>query len=99
MEILSLDFTHILTRLNELLSSAIIILTFSLFTYMLFYNLRSSIGRGFAVLLACMCLTYIGDVALFNVNNVTDAIPWLKFPHGDDLRLLSLIYLALYCCC
>jgi hypothetical protein len=79
MEILSLDFTHILTRLNELLSSAIIILTFSLFTYMLFYNLRSSIGRGFAVLLACMCLTYIGDVALFNVNNVTDAIPWLKF--------------------
>jgi hypothetical protein len=69
----------ILVRLNELLSSAIVILAFSLSVYMFIYNLKSSVGRSFAVLLACMCFTYAGDVALFKVNNVTEAIPWLKF--------------------
>lgn len=75
----TLTLTDIFARLNEVLSSAIIILAFSLFAYMLLYNFRSSIGRGFAVLLACMCFAYVGDVALFNVNTLADAIPWLKF--------------------
>jgi len=79
MEILSLNPAYIFARLNEVLSSAIIILAFSLFVYMLIYNLRSAIGRSFAVLLACMCFAYVGDVALFKVNNVSAAIPWLKF--------------------
>ncbi len=80
METLTVDFiADIFVRLNEVLSSAIIILAFSLFAYMLFYNWRSSTGRGFAVLLACMCFTYVGDVALFHVDNAQDAIPWLKF--------------------
>jgi hypothetical protein len=46
---------------------------------MLVFNWQSALGRGFAVLLACMCFTYVGDVALFKVHNVEDAIPWLKF--------------------
>ncbi len=71
--------TNIFARLNELLSAAIVILAFSLFVYTFNYNLRSSVGRAFAVLLACMCFTYAGDVALFKVDNVQDAIPWLKF--------------------
>ncbi len=79
METLIPDITHIFARLNEVLSSAIIILAFSLFVYMFTHNLRNSVGRGFAALLACMCFTYAGDVALFKVDNLTDAIPWLKF--------------------
>ncbi len=75
----TLTITFIFARLNEILSSAIIILAFSLCAYMLLYNWRSATGRGFAVLLACMCFTYVGDVALFTVDNVEDAVPWLKF--------------------
>ncbi|MCB0170011.1 MAG: hypothetical protein KDI02_00330 [Anaerolineae bacterium] len=72
-------FTFIITRLNEALSSAIVIIAFSLFVYMFTYNLRSSIGRAFAVLLACMCFAYAGDVAIYKVTNIEDALPWLKF--------------------
>ena len=66
-------------RLNEVLSSAIIILAFSLFVYMFTNNWRSPVGRGFAIILACMCFTYAGDVALFQVDSLEAAIPWLKF--------------------
>jgi hypothetical protein len=79
MEIVITDTTQILARLNEILSAAIIILAFSLFVYLLIYNVRNSVGRGFATLLACVCFTYAGDVALFNVPNLATATFWLKF--------------------
>lgn len=75
----SLDTIYILTGLNQLLASTITILAFSLLAYIIIHNLRSSVGRAFAVLLACVCFTYAGDVALFRVKDVHDAIPWLKF--------------------
>lgn len=74
-----IDSTRVLAGLNQILSSAIVILAFSLLVYMLIHNLRSSVGRSFAALLACMCFAYAGDVALFRVSNLTEAIPWLKF--------------------
>jgi hypothetical protein len=73
------DPTYIFSRLNELLSSAIVILAFSLFVYMFTYNIRSSLGRAFAVLLACVCFTYAGDVALFKIGNLEEAKFWLQF--------------------
>ncbi len=79
MDVFLPNLTDIFTRLNQVLSSAIIILAFSLFVYMFTHNLRSSVGRAFAALLACMCFTYAGDVALFQVDNLADAIPWLQF--------------------
>lgn len=79
MEVAGINFITIFTQLNEALSSAIVILAFSLFVYTFTHNLRSSLGRGFAVLLACMCFTYAGDVALFKVNSLGAALPWLKF--------------------
>jgi hypothetical protein len=74
-----INSTHILAGLNQILSSAIAILAFSLLVYMLIHNLRSSVGRSFAALLGCMCFAYAGDVALFRVDNLAAAIPWLKF--------------------
>jgi hypothetical protein len=79
MEVAGITLTNILIRLNEALSSAIVILAFSLFVYTFTHNLRSSLGRGFAVLLACMCFAYASDVALFKVNSLETALPWLKF--------------------
>ena len=70
---------HFFIRLNEILASAIIILAFSLFVYMFIHNLRNAVGRGFAAILACVCFTYAGDVALFSVNSLEAALPWLRF--------------------
>jgi len=72
-------FGTALVAINQILSSFILILAFSLLVFILNYNRRSAIGRAFAVLLACMAFTYAGDVALFQVSSLTDAIPWLKF--------------------
>lgn len=79
MDIPLINITSILIRLNEILSSAIIILAFSLFAYMIIYNLRSAVSRSFAALLACMCFTYVGDVALFQIDNLASASHWLRF--------------------
>jgi hypothetical protein len=71
--------TELFIRLNIILSATIVILAFSLFGYMLVYNVNSAIGRSFSALLACMSITYVGDVALFLVEDIPSAIPWLKF--------------------
>ncbi len=75
MTILGIDFVPV----NQFLSSFILILAFSLLVFIINYNRNSAIGRAFAMLLACMAFTYAGDVALFQVSSLTDAIPWLKF--------------------
>jgi hypothetical protein len=79
IEHLMTTLPDLLAGANQLLSSAITVLAFSLLVYMGTHNLRSHISRTFAILLACMCFTYAGDVALFRVENLDDAIPWLKF--------------------
>jgi hypothetical protein len=71
--------TNLFIRLNEILSSAIVILAFSLFVYIMAYNLRSAVSRSFAALLACMAFAYAGDVALFEVVNPVSIVHWLKF--------------------
>lgn len=74
----SLTLTLILGHLNEILSAAITVLAFSLFAYIMIHNLNNAVGRAFAALLACVCFTYVGDVALFKVDNLDSAINWLK---------------------
>jgi hypothetical protein len=79
MESFTFDATRFLAGLNQILSSAIAILAFSLLVYVLFYNLRSAVSRSFAAILACVCFAYASDVALFRVDHLSAAIPWLKF--------------------
>lgn len=79
MDVFIGDPAHILARLNEVLSSAIVILAFSLFIYIITYNFRSPVGGAFAILLACVSFAYVGDVALFRVDSLAAATPWLKF--------------------
>lgn len=69
----------LLAELNQTLSSVIIVISFSLFVYMIVYNAGSSVGRAFAAMMACVCFTYVGDVALFRVESLPAAIQWLKF--------------------
>lgn len=53
---------------NLVLSSAILILTFSLFVYILTFNLHSRVGRAFAALLLGMVIVYSGDIVLPRVE-------------------------------
>jgi len=74
-----MDIVYLLSGFNQLLASAITILAFSLAAYMLFNHFGNSVGRAFTMLLLCLTFTYAGDVALFRVRSVEDAIPWLNF--------------------
>jgi hypothetical protein len=70
---------QILSLANQIFASFTVILSFSLLIFISTYNRKSAIGRAFSVLLACMCVTYAGDVALFQVNSLNNALPWLQF--------------------
>jgi hypothetical protein len=64
---------------NTILSSAIIIVSFSLFLYLAAHNFRNSVARSFSALLAFLTIVYIGDVFLQRVDTFADAVVWLKF--------------------
>ncbi len=69
----------VLALTNLILSSAIVITSFSLLAYVLMYNLRSSVARAFCALLACVLIIYLGDLILFATTNTLSAERWLRF--------------------
>jgi hypothetical protein len=75
----SLNLAEFATSINVLVASAVIIVAFSLLAYTLTYNFGSSAARRFALLLACMIITYTGDVALNRVASAESANRWLRF--------------------
>ena len=79
MQDLAVGLVGLLSSLNRALASAIVILAFSLLVYILTHNLRSSVARSFSALIACVCITYAGDVALFETVSLSAALPWLRF--------------------
>jgi hypothetical protein len=64
---------------NLILSSAIVIIAFSLLVYILTHNLRSAVARSFCALIAFVTVVYVGDVALPRIETLEAAIPWLRF--------------------
>jgi len=76
---ISLDLTSILAFANLILSSAIVIIAFSLLVYILTHNLRSAVARSFCALIAFVTIVYVGDVALPKIETLEAAIPWLRF--------------------
>jgi len=64
---------------NEILSSAIVLISFSLLAYLLIHNLLSEVARAFCALIACVAVVYAGDVALYNAQSPLAATFWLKF--------------------
>jgi hypothetical protein len=78
MDLSADTIVSLLLALNRALSSAIVILAFSLLIYLLTHNLRSSVARSFSALIGCVCITYLGDVALFETSSLGAAVIWLK---------------------
>ena len=72
------NMTRLLAFLNVAMSSVLVILAFSLLGYTLTYNFRMAVARWFAVLLACVAVTYAGDVALTRTVSAASADRWLR---------------------
>lgn len=66
----------LLESANLFLSSAILVLSFSLFVYILTFNLHSRVGRAFAALLLGVIIVYSVDVVLPRVDWQE---AWLRF--------------------
>ncbi len=76
-----ITFVGLLARLNLVLSSATVIVAFSLLAYLLVHNFRNPVARTFCLLLAFVTIVYAGDVFLDAVM-VTEVAPirfWLRF--------------------
>jgi hypothetical protein len=74
-----LNLPKLLTLLNVSMSSAVVILAFSLLAYMFTYNFRNAVARRFAWLLACVMVVYASEVALTRVVAAQSAERWLRF--------------------
>ena len=79
MEPLSLSLQDILTFVNVLISSTVVILAFSLLAYTLTYNFRNPVARRFVFLLGLVMVVYAADVALTRVISPSSAGRWLRF--------------------
>ena len=73
------SFTTILAFANNLASSVVVILAFSLLAYTLTYNFRTAVARTFSIILACVMVVYASEVALDQVINPRSAQHWLRF--------------------
>jgi hypothetical protein len=79
MEFMNFSLVGILARANLVLSSANVIISFSLLVYLLTNNFRNSVARAFCAVLAFVSVVYVGDVFLDGVNTLDAARFWLKF--------------------
>jgi len=79
MAAISTGVVDVLALINLILSSAIVITSFSLLAYVLVYNLRSSVARAFCALLACVLIVYFCDLILFATTSTLSAERWLRF--------------------
>ncbi|MEJ2209172.1 MAG: histidine kinase N-terminal 7TM domain-containing protein [Anaerolineae bacterium] len=68
-----------LILVNQVLAATVVLTSFSLFIYLLTYNLHSRVARAFCALLAFVLIVYTGDVILYEVVSRESAIRWLKF--------------------
>lgn len=70
------DWLSLLELGNLILSSAILVLSFSLFVYIVTYNHHSRVGRSFALLLLGVLIVYSGDIVIPRVEWQEN---WLRF--------------------
>ena len=68
----------LLELVNVALASGIVIFSSALLLYLVIYSPRNNLARAFAILLACVLVTYLVDLALFGVEDLTTAVPWLR---------------------
>jgi len=78
---------------NVALASILVILAFSLLAYTLTYNFRDPVAHWFALLLACVMVTYASEVALDRVLTAESANRWLRLQWLGIAMLPAAYYL------
>jgi len=73
------DLQGLLELINVVLASGIVIVSCALLLHLVIYNPHNNVARSFSALLACVLVAYLVDLALFGVENLNTAIPWLRF--------------------
>jgi hypothetical protein len=73
------ELQKLLELINVVLASGIVIFSCALLLYLVIYNPRNSVARSFAILLACVLVTYFVDLALTGSAEADAAAPWLRF--------------------
>lgn len=63
---------------NLFLSSANVIVAFSLLAYIASHNLRSPVAQAFCALITCVLIVFAGDVVLDHVDSLDSAVFWLR---------------------
>jgi hypothetical protein len=76
--VFALDWRRVLEVANVVLTSGIVIFSSALLLYLLTYNPRNNVSRHFIALLACVLITYFVDLALFGVQDLGAATPWMR---------------------
>ncbi len=71
------DWTTILSLINTVFNSGIVILSFAFLVYILIYNLRSQVAQAFSALLACVLVVYFVDLAVAGAS-LEVALRWLR---------------------
>jgi hypothetical protein len=77
-ELWGVTWPVVLSFINLILSSAIVITAFSLLGYILTHNLRSPVAQSFSVLLACVLVVFAGDVIIPRTVTYRAAVVWLR---------------------
>src|SRR5690606_32473160 len=76
----SMTVESVLNFLNLLVSSANLLLAFSLVVYVFLHNLWSSVARTFAALMAFVSIVYAADIMLASGDlEGTARVAWLRF--------------------
>ncbi|NLF01382.1 MAG: hypothetical protein GX601_10440 [Anaerolineales bacterium] len=76
--LLSIDWQGLLELVNVVLASGIAIVSCAFLLYILIYSTRNEVAQSFAGLVAWVLVAYFADVALFGVQDVQAALPWLR---------------------
>ncbi|MCX7681457.1 MAG: hypothetical protein N2508_05750 [Anaerolineae bacterium] len=69
----------LLEWINIVLTSGIVIFSCALLLYLAVYNPHHRVARSFVILLACVIVVYLVDLALSGVRDAEAALPWLRF--------------------
>jgi hypothetical protein len=72
------ELQSFLELVNVVFASGIVIVSCALLLYIAIYNPRNNVARSFAILLACVSLTYFVDLALSGSESPDRAVSWLK---------------------
>jgi len=74
----AIELQEFLKLINVVLTSGIVIVSCALSLYLIIYNPHNSVARSFVTLLGCVLITYFVDLALFGVEDLATATPWLR---------------------